>query len=414
MWPERRAEAHGLGRMRPSGRVLRDGAKSAHVDSPEALVVARSSRVPVSELVGKNILLYFSAHWCPPCRAFLPHLIEVYNNIKEKDGAFEIIFVSSDEDEESFDGYFSQMPWPSLPFWDERKRFLTRVFKISGIPSCVAINPEGKTVTKEARSLIMEHGANAYPFTKEQIKKLKDELEEKAKNWPEKIKHKGHNHALWKSRRAYMCDGCGKKGHDWSFHCKKCDFDLHPHCALDDDHEVWDSDDDDEDDEAAWPEKIKHMLHKHVLVKAWRSYQCDACGVVKHGYWSYFCEECDFDLHPECALGNQATVKVVDSDDESDVDNEDDDDVSDEDDGESDSDHDEDENQESEMERRRGAKDEDEQVDEDEDEDDGEDGHGDDDQEEDEDDDGDGPGMRGSAEHNLRFITALQAIPLAS
>ncbi|KAL0912599.1 hypothetical protein M5K25_018581 [Dendrobium thyrsiflorum] len=267
------------------------------------------SKVSVSDLVGKNILFYFSANWCPPCRAFLPNLIEVYNEIKEKDDAFEIIFISSDEDEESFLDYFLNMPWLALPFSDERKRFLTRVFKISGIPSCVAINRAGKTVTKEARSLIMEHGANAYPFTEESIRQLKAEMEEKAKHWPEKIRHKEHSHVLWKGRREYICDGCGKSGRYWSFYCKKCDFDLHPDCALNADHDKVDSED--EKDEVELPMKIKHMLHKHTLVKAWRHYQCDACGVIKHG-WSYFCEECDFDLHPECAFGNETTFKVID------------------------------------------------------------------------------------------------------
>ena len=28
------------------------------------------------------ILIYFSAHWCPPCRNFTPTLIEFYNTLK--------------------------------------------------------------------------------------------------------------------------------------------------------------------------------------------------------------------------------------------------------------------------------------------------------------------------------------------
>lgn len=135
------------------------------------------SQVLISELVGKNILLYFSAQWCPPCRAFLPKLIEAYHKIKEKDAAFEVIFISSDQDQSSFDDFFSKMPWLALPFGDERKKSLSRTFKIYGIPSLVAIGPTGKTITKEAKELVSIHGANAYPFTKERIEELEEQIQ---------------------------------------------------------------------------------------------------------------------------------------------------------------------------------------------------------------------------------------------
>merc|ERR1712211_211266 len=44
---------------------------------------------------GKDIILiYFSAHWCPPCRGFTPILKDFYEEV-ESEGV-EIIFVSSD------------------------------------------------------------------------------------------------------------------------------------------------------------------------------------------------------------------------------------------------------------------------------------------------------------------------------
>jgi nucleoredoxin len=39
---------------------------------------------------------YFSANWCPPCRAFTPQLAEVYRVIRKREPGFEIVFVSSD------------------------------------------------------------------------------------------------------------------------------------------------------------------------------------------------------------------------------------------------------------------------------------------------------------------------------
>ncbi|KAH7857457.1 hypothetical protein Vadar_012932 [Vaccinium darrowii] len=190
-------------------------------------------KVPISDLVGKNILLSFSAHWCPPCRAFLPKLVETYHQIKAKDDAFEVIFISSDRDQTSFEEYFSQMPWLALPFGDERKDYLDRIFKVRGIPTLVAIGPTGQTVTTEARGLVMCHGADAYPFTEARLKEIEAKEEEMAKGWPKKVKHELHEHELELiRRRSYACDGCKEGGTIWSFYCKECDFDLHPKCAL--------------------------------------------------------------------------------------------------------------------------------------------------------------------------------------
>ena len=70
---------------------------------------------------GKVVGIYFSAHWCPPCRAFTPKLAEWYNKIKNGPNAdnFEIVFLSSDRDEGSFKEYFNEMPWHAVSFSDK-------------------------------------------------------------------------------------------------------------------------------------------------------------------------------------------------------------------------------------------------------------------------------------------------------
>ncbi|CAN6676133.1 unnamed protein product [Malus baccata var. baccata] len=194
------------------------------------------TQIPVTDLVGKNILLYFSAHRSRACRAFLPKLVEAYHEIKAKDDAFEVIFISSDKGQNAFDKVFATMPWLALPFGDSRKASLKSKFKVPVIPKLIAIGPTGQTVTKEATNLIRDHGANAYPFTEERMKEIKAEFE-MARGWPEKLKsalHEKHELVLSK-RTAFVCDGCGKPGVGWSFYCKECDFDLHPKCALEGD-----------------------------------------------------------------------------------------------------------------------------------------------------------------------------------
>jgi len=63
--------------------------------------------------------LYFSAHWCPPCRAFTPELAKFYKKMTDK---LEIVFVSSDEDEAQWAEYFAEMPWLALPFVDRDRK----------------------------------------------------------------------------------------------------------------------------------------------------------------------------------------------------------------------------------------------------------------------------------------------------
>merc|ERR1712014_481173 len=87
----------------------------------------------VQKAAGKAIGLYFSAHWCPPCRGFTPKLAEFYNEgLKDK---MEIFFVSSDRDQKAFDEYFAEMPWQALPFEKRaEKSTLSDMFGVSGIP----------------------------------------------------------------------------------------------------------------------------------------------------------------------------------------------------------------------------------------------------------------------------------------
>ncbi|KAJ4961250.1 hypothetical protein NE237_021160 [Protea cynaroides] len=234
--PERLEELAGIEKAKLEAQTLESVLVLGELDF---VISKEGTQIPVSQLVGKNILLYFSAEWCPPCRAFMPKLIKAYHEIKAKDDAFEVIFISSDNDQASFDEFFSKMPWLALPFGDERKKYLSRIFKISGIPTAIALGPTGKTISKNARELLMVHGADAYPFTEERLKEIEAKIEEIAKDWPKKVNHALHEeHELVLTRRPmYGCDGCGEEGTAWSFHCDECDFDLHPKCALEEDKE---------------------------------------------------------------------------------------------------------------------------------------------------------------------------------
>ena len=124
-------------------------------------------------LSGKDVVgLYFSASWCGPCKRFTPMLRDVYNILKQSGKSFEIIFVSSDSDEESFEQYYGAMPWLSVPFdeTDVREGELPQRFGCSGIPHLVLLDGRtGKEITRDGTEIIGQFGPAAYPYDQNAI-----------------------------------------------------------------------------------------------------------------------------------------------------------------------------------------------------------------------------------------------------
>jgi len=109
--------------------------------------------------------LYFGAHWCSPCRVFTPKLVKAYNKLKGEGKNFEIIFASSDEDNEAFTSYFGTMPWKALPFKkDNRKEALSKLFKVQGIPTLVLLNTDRKVISTAGRQIITDM-VDEFPWT---------------------------------------------------------------------------------------------------------------------------------------------------------------------------------------------------------------------------------------------------------
>lgn len=121
----------------------------------EATLIGKDGPVDKSSVDGKVIGFYFSAHWCPPCRGFTPKLAEFYlKSLKDK--GLEIVFVSSDNDEEAFKEYYGEQPWLALSYSDRKqKEQLSNLYGVSGIPSFVIVDKDGSTITKEGRSSVM-------------------------------------------------------------------------------------------------------------------------------------------------------------------------------------------------------------------------------------------------------------------
>ncbi|PAA85935.1 hypothetical protein BOX15_Mlig001154g3, partial [Macrostomum lignano] len=105
-------------------------------------------------LPGKKIMLYFSAHWCPPCRSFTPVLAKFYAEAKAANKAVECVFVSCDRDEASMWSYMNEShgDYYVVPFDAEERKGLSEQYGVSGIPCLVVVDEEGKVLQKNARN----------------------------------------------------------------------------------------------------------------------------------------------------------------------------------------------------------------------------------------------------------------------
>jgi nucleoredoxin len=128
--------------------------------------------LPSSELKDKYLMLYFSASWCPPCRAFTPTLSEFYTKLKAERSDFELLFVSSDKTEADFNDYFKKMSFGALPFkFRDEKAALSKLFGVSGIPMLIIVGPEDEKgnrplINDSVRSFAESGSVEEFPFYK--------------------------------------------------------------------------------------------------------------------------------------------------------------------------------------------------------------------------------------------------------
>jgi cytochrome oxidase Cu insertion factor (SCO1/SenC/PrrC family) len=128
------------------------------------LVNAKGKKCSTAELTGKKIGIYFSASWCPPCRAFTPQLVAAYNQLQTEGKPFEVVLVTSDKDEASMKAYMKRhdMPWLAIPFGEKQIDALKKKYSVAGIPMLVVVDATGKTLSDKARGEVMQDGAKAY------------------------------------------------------------------------------------------------------------------------------------------------------------------------------------------------------------------------------------------------------------
>jgi len=130
--------------------IYRDTIFGPSLRSKDAVVETRKA------LSGKVIGIYFSAHWCGACRAFTPRLKELYMMLEETQ-SFEVVLVSMDRDEHSFENYYGDMPWLALEFDAYAiKASLSKKFKVKEIPTLILVDEvTGDVISREGKGVVL-------------------------------------------------------------------------------------------------------------------------------------------------------------------------------------------------------------------------------------------------------------------
>ncbi len=112
-------------------------------EAPELKLSAYRGDVP-TRLSGGPYILFFWATWCAPCKAAIPELLEL-----ERSGAASVIAII-DERTESLDRFFATAAkFPANVAIDEYRQSF-RAYGVSGTPTFVVIDRDGKITSQSA------------------------------------------------------------------------------------------------------------------------------------------------------------------------------------------------------------------------------------------------------------------------
>lgn len=126
-----------------------------------AMFLGNGQAVQTSHLAkAEYVVLYFSASWCGPCKAYTPQLIEFYQQHGGGD-RFEVVLVSSDRSAQQMGAYLreSGMPWPTIPYDRIEPSGIEQTFGCGAIPHVVILDGDAEVVLSthsDRRDILLE------------------------------------------------------------------------------------------------------------------------------------------------------------------------------------------------------------------------------------------------------------------
>jgi len=94
----------------------------------------------------KVVLINFFATWCGPCQLELPHIDEIWLDLKDDD-RFQLLVIGREETPESVRKFCDEHPF-SFPMTADPKREVYSLFAKESIPRTIVVSPEGQLFTR--------------------------------------------------------------------------------------------------------------------------------------------------------------------------------------------------------------------------------------------------------------------------
>jgi len=120
------------------------------------LETPEGTKLALSSLKGKYVLIDFWASWCRPCRMENPNVVKVYQKYKDK--GFEILGVSLDADKDKWLKAISDdgLTWKHISDLKQWQSSVVPLYGIEGIPMTVLLDKDGKILAKNLRGEALE------------------------------------------------------------------------------------------------------------------------------------------------------------------------------------------------------------------------------------------------------------------